>query len=61
MKPPFPPESPKQCPCGHEHVSWSEGDDEVYCWDCDRKYRVSACFGSRALASAEEAEEDSIK
>ena len=59
MKPSFPPENPKQCPCGHKHVSWSIGEDEVYCWDCDRKYPVSDCFSSQAPVSVEDAEEDS--
>ena len=58
MKPSFPPESPKHCPCGHKHVSWSIGENEVYCWDCDRKYPLSDCFGSRAPVALEDAEDD---
>lgn len=61
MKTSFPPGNPKQCPCGHKHVSWSAGEDQVYCWDCDRKYPVSECFGSRALAPTEKVEEDSAE
>jgi len=35
---------PKKCPCGHVHISWSMGDDHIFCWDCNRKYSVSECF-----------------
>ncbi len=43
-KTPFPPESPKQCPCGHVHISWSNGDDQIFCWDCNQRYPLTACF-----------------
>ena len=59
MKPPFPPESPKHCPCGHTHVSWSSGEEEVYCWDCDKKYPLSDCFSGPELARSAKGEEDS--
>jgi len=57
MKSSFPPDTPKQCPCGHKHVSWSQGEDEVYCWDCDKKYPLSDCFGSRTVASPNDEED----
>ena len=60
MKSSFPPESPKHCPCGHIHISWSQGEDEVYCWDCNKKYALSACFGSRT-PSLPDAEKDTKK
>ncbi|MGD8996091.1 MAG: hypothetical protein PVH34_12800 [Syntrophobacterales bacterium] len=40
---------PKQCPCGHKHLSWGPGDERVYCWDCNRNYPHSECFGSGAV------------
>jgi hypothetical protein len=45
-KVPFPPDSPKQCPCAHKHISWVMGDNYVFCWDCNRRYPLAACFGS---------------
>lgn len=41
---PFQPERPKHCPHGHKFISWTWGDDHVYCWDCDREYGVGECF-----------------
>ncbi len=35
---------PKKCPDGHRHISWSMGDDHIFCWDCNRKYPLLACF-----------------
>ena len=35
---------PKKCPDGHRHISWSLGDDHIFCWDCNRKYTLLACF-----------------
>jgi len=43
-KAPFPSESPKHCPCGHKHISWSTDDDYVFCWDCNRRYPLADCF-----------------
>jgi len=43
----FPPESPKQCPCGHKNLSWSFEDKEVFCWDCNKRYPLVECFRSR--------------
>jgi hypothetical protein len=37
-------EPPKQCPCGHLHISWSLGDDRIVCWDCNQKYPLVDCF-----------------
>ncbi len=48
MKRPSQPEHPKHCPHGHKHLSWSPGDDGVYCWDCDREYEVTECFDGSA-------------
>jgi hypothetical protein len=47
----FPPEYPKQCPCGHKHLSWSADDDHIFCWDCNRKYSFSDCFVSPTATS----------
>jgi hypothetical protein len=58
MKRQFPPEMPKHCPCGHSHVSWSAGEDEVYCWDCNKKYSVSACFSPQDRTPSNTAEQD---
>jgi hypothetical protein len=41
---------PKQCPCGHKHLSWGPGEEQVYCWDCNRNYPLSECFGSRTVS-----------
>src|SRR5210317_1599636 len=35
---------PKNCPEGHKHISWSMGDDHIFCWDCNRRYPLLACF-----------------
>jgi hypothetical protein len=35
---------PKKCPDGHRHISWSMGDDYVFCWDCNQRYPLLACF-----------------
>jgi hypothetical protein len=35
---------PKQCPDGHKHISWSMGDDHIFCWDCNQRYPLLACF-----------------
>jgi hypothetical protein len=35
---------PKKCPDGHRHISWTLGDDHIFCWDCNRKYPLLACF-----------------
>jgi len=43
-KVPFPPDFPKQCLCAQNHISWSVGDDYVFCWDCNRRYLLLACF-----------------
>ena len=40
----FPPESPKQCPRGHDNISWSVGEDHIYCWQCNHKHPLLACF-----------------
>ena len=55
-KTPFPPESPRQCPYGHVHISWANGDDYVFCWDCNRGYALDACFQpeDRSLSESEE-------
>ena len=53
----FPSDYPKQCPCGHKHLSWSLDEKEVYCWDCNQKYSLSECFGSRDLRTPGKASE----
>jgi len=35
---------PRNCPCGHKHISWSTDDDHIFCWDCNRRYPLTACF-----------------
>jgi len=35
---------PKKCPDGHNHISWSMGDDHIFCWDCNQRYPLLACF-----------------
>jgi hypothetical protein len=39
----FPLDAPKQCPCAHKHISWANGDDYVFCWDCNQSYPLTAC------------------
>jgi hypothetical protein len=55
-KAPFPSESLKKCPCGHVHISWSKGDEYLFCWDCNRRYALDACFQpeDRSLSESEE-------
>jgi hypothetical protein len=59
-KVPFPPDSPKHCPCAHKHISWSIGDDYVFCWDCNRKYSFSECFGSRTAISLDSSPKEQL-
>ena len=59
-KAPFPPESFKQCPCGHVHISWSNGDEYLFCWDCNRKYPFSECFGSRTAISQDNSPKEQL-
>jgi hypothetical protein len=47
MKKSLPTKKPKRCPCGHTHLSWSPDKDEVYCWDCNKKYSLTECFNPR--------------
>ncbi|MGD8917156.1 MAG: PilZ domain-containing protein [Syntrophobacterales bacterium] len=35
---------PRNCPEGHKHISWSIGDEHIFCWDCNRRYPLTACF-----------------
>jgi hypothetical protein len=35
---------PRNCPEGHKHISWSIGDEHIFCWDCNRRYPLNACF-----------------
>ena len=37
---------PKKCPDGHRHISWSMGDERIFCWDCNRRYPLIDCFRS---------------
>jgi hypothetical protein len=48
--------SPKKCPCGHVHISWSADEDYVFCWDCNRKYTLVECFGSQKGSSSVDTE-----
>jgi hypothetical protein len=47
---------PKKCPDGHVHISWSMGDDHIFCWDCNQRYPLLACFPPQKsnLSKAEE-------
>jgi hypothetical protein len=45
--------TPKRCPRGHLHISWSLGDKEVFCWDCDKKYSVWECLDTRLAESSD--------
>ena len=47
---------PKKCPDGHRHISWSMGDDHIFCWDCNQRYPLLACFQPRKsdLSESEE-------
>ena len=47
---------PKKCPDGHRHISWSMGDDHIFCWDCNQRYPLLACF-QPSESSASESEE----
>jgi hypothetical protein len=51
---------PKRCPCGHKHLSWGPGDEYVYCWDCNRSYPHSKCFGSRTVSPPSKASEKQL-
>ena len=53
---PFPPKHPKKCPCGHSYISWSRGDEHIYCWECNTQYSVLECFQAREsdLSESEE-------
>jgi len=44
---------PKNCPEGHKHISWSMGDDHIFCWDCNRRYPLAACFQPSESSSFE--------
>jgi len=44
---------PKKCPDGHRHISWSMGDDYVFCWDCNQRYPLLACFQPRDRSLSE--------
>jgi len=37
---------PKKCPDGHRHISWSMGDERIFCWDCNRRYPLIDFFRS---------------
>jgi hypothetical protein len=47
---------PKKCPDGHRHISWSMGDDHIFCWDCNRRYALLACFQPPESSSSESEE-----
>ena len=46
VKPSLPRKGPKRCPRGHMYISWSVAKNEVYCWDCNKKYPISECLGA---------------
>ena len=47
---------PKKCPEGHSHISWSKGDDHIFCWDCNRRYALLACLQPPEGSSSESEE-----
>ncbi|MGI9569823.1 MAG: PilZ domain-containing protein, partial [Desulfobulbia bacterium] len=47
---------PKKCPDGHRHISWSMGDDHIFCWDCNRRYPLLACFQLQESSSSDSEE-----
>jgi formylmethanofuran dehydrogenase subunit E len=49
-------EPPRKCPDGHKHISWSMGDDHIFCWDCNRTYPLVACFQSHESSLSESEE-----
>ena len=51
----LPRKGPKFCPKGHMYISWSVLKDEIFCWNCNKKYSISECFDSP------EASVDSVK
>ncbi len=52
----LPRKGPKRCPRGHMYISWSLVKDEVYCWDCNKKYSIPECSDSH-VASADSVKE----
>jgi hypothetical protein len=36
--------SPKKCPRGHKHLSWSADEDFLFCWDCNKRYDLAECL-----------------
>ena len=44
---------PRKCPDGHKHISWSLGDEHIFCWDCNRRYPLVACFQSHESSLSE--------
>jgi Tfp pilus assembly protein PilZ len=44
---------PKKCPDGHRHISWSTGEDHIFCWDCNRSYPLNACFQAQESSLSE--------
>jgi hypothetical protein len=47
------PHTPKKCPRGHLHISWCLGEEQVFCWDCDKKYPVWECRDSRLAENSD--------
>ncbi len=39
--------SPKKCPRGHKHVSWSADEDYLFCWDCNAWYGLAECVNPK--------------
>ena len=47
---------PRKRPCGHVHIFWSADEDYVVCWDCNRKYTLTECSGTKKGSSSVETE-----
>jgi hypothetical protein len=45
-------EPPKKCPRGHKHLSWSAGEDYLFCWDCNKKYSLAERRDSKNAGSS---------
>lgn len=44
--------SPKKCPQGHKHLSWSADEDYLFCWDCNRQYSLAECRDPKNAVSS---------
>lgn len=45
-------EQPKKCPRGHKHLSWSAYEDDLFCWDCNKKYSLAESREPKRVGSS---------